>query len=80
MCAFRTLRINVDWEALYYSNNGRLGWLEYNIKRALMLECDNEEEQQLGISEVKETVEHIIYYDKVKDEIMKMLNSIINLI
>ena len=64
------LDTNVDWEALYY-NNGRLGWLEYNIKRALMLECDNEEEQQLGISEVKETVEHIIYYDKVKDEILK---------
>ena len=45
-----------------------------------MLECDNEEEQQLSISEVKETVEHIIYYDKVKDEILKMLNSIMNLI
>lgn len=65
------LDTNVDWEALYYCNNGRLGWLEYNIKRALMLECDNEEEQQLGISEVKETVEHIIYCDKVKDEIFK---------
>ncbi len=67
------LDTNVDWEALYYSNNGRLGWLEYNIKRALMLECDNEEEQQLGISEVKETVEHIIYYDKVKDEILNYI-------
>ena len=65
------LDTNVDWETLYYCNNGRLGWLEYNIKRALMLECDTEEEQHLGISEVKETVEHIIYYDKVKDEILK---------
>lgn len=65
------LDANVDWEALYYCNNGRLGWLEYNIKRALMLECDTEEEQKLGISEVKETVEHILYYDKVKDEILK---------
>lgn len=65
------LDTNVDWEALYYCNNGRLGWLEYNIKMALMLECDNEEEQRLGTSEVKETVEHIIYYDKVKDEILK---------
>lgn len=67
------LDTNVDWEALYYSNNGRLGWLEYNIKRALMFECDNEEEQQLSISEVKETVEHIIYYDKVKDEILNYI-------
>lgn len=36
-----------------------------------MLECDTVEEQQLGISEVKETVEHIVYYDKVKDKILK---------
>lgn len=64
------LDTNVDWEALYYCNNGRLGWLEYNIKRALMLECDTQEEQQLGISEVKETVEHIVYYDKVKNDIL----------
>lgn len=36
-----------------------------------MLEYDTVEEQQLGISEVKETVEHIVYYDKVKDKILK---------
>lgn len=65
------LDTNIDWEAMYYSNYGRLEWLEYNIKRALMIECDTEEEKQLGIGEVKETVEHIIYYDKVKDELLK---------
>lgn len=68
------LNTNIDWEVIYYSNYGRLEWLEYNIKRALMLECDNEEEQQLGISEVKETVKHIIYYDKVKDEILRNIS------
>lgn len=61
----------IDWKSMYYSNYGRLEWLEYNIKRALMIECDTEEEKQLGISEVKETVEHIIYYDKVKDDILR---------
>lgn len=65
------LDTDIDWEAMYYCNYGRLEWLEYNIKRALMIECDTKEEQQLGISEVQETVEHIIYYDKVKDEILK---------
>lgn len=65
------LDINIDWEVMYYSNYGRLEWLEYNIKRALRIECNTEEEQQLGISEVKETVKHIIYYDKVKEEILK---------
>lgn len=61
---------DIDWEVMYYSNCGRLEWLEYNIKRALMLECDTKEEQQLGISEVKETVEHIVYYDKMKQQLM----------
>ncbi len=67
------LDTNIDWEVIYYSNYGRLEWLEYNIKRALMIECDTKDEQQLGISEVKETVEHIIYYDKAKDDILKSI-------
>ncbi len=66
---------NIDWEVLYYANNGRLEWLEYNIKRALMLEADTEEEQKLGISEVKETMDHIIYYHSLKDELLKKLNK-----
>ncbi len=62
---------NIDWEVLYYANNGRLEWLEYNIKRALMLETDSQEEQKLGIREVRETMNHIIYYDSLKDGILK---------
>lgn len=62
---------DIDWEVMYYSNFGRLEWLEYNIKRALRIECDTDEEQQMGISEVKETVKHIIYYNNVKDKILK---------
>lgn len=68
------LDTDIDWEVMYYSNYGRLEWLEYNIKRALMLECDTVEEQQLGIREVKETVEHIIYYDKIKNDILKNIS------
>lgn len=66
------IETDIDWEVMYYSNYGRLEWLEYNIKRALMIECDTEEEQQLGISEVKETVEHIVYYDKIKNEVLNV--------
>lgn len=65
------LNTDIDWEVMYYSNFGRLEWLEYNIKRALRIECDTDEEQQMGISEVKETVEHIIYYNNIKNEILK---------
>lgn len=65
---------NINWEVLYYANNGRLEWLEYNIKRALMLETSSEEEQQLGISEVNETIKHVVYYDSIKSEILKNCN------
>lgn len=62
---------NINWEALYYANNSRLEWLEYNIKRALMLESSSQEEQQLGINEVRKTIEHVVYYDSIKNEILK---------
>lgn len=62
---------NVNWEILYYANNGRLEWLEYNIKRALLLETNSKEEQDLGIKEVKETIEHVVYYDKIRDVLLK---------
>lgn len=68
---------NVDWESIYYANNGRLEWLEFNIKRSLMIDCDTKKEQEIGINEVKETIEHVIYYDKVKDKIMKNINRLI---
>lgn len=71
------LNKNIDWESIYYANNGRLEWLEFNIKRSLMIECDTEEEQQIGINEVKETIEHVVYYDKVKDEILKNIHNLI---
>lgn len=70
------LESNINWEDLYYSNNGRLEWLEYNIKRALMLECDTKEEQELGINEVKVTIEHIVYYDKIKNKIISNIEKI----
>ena len=68
--------MNIDWESVYYANNGRIEWLEFNIKRSLMIECDKEE-QQIGINEVKETIEHVVYYDKVKDEILKNIDSLV---
>lgn len=71
------LDMNVDWESIYYANNGRIEWLEFNIKRSLMIECDTKEEQQIGINEVKETIEHVVYYDKIKDDILKNINKLI---
>ncbi len=68
---------NVDWESIYYTNNGRLEWLQFNIKRSLMIECDTKEEQEMGLNEVRETIEHAIYYDKVKNEILSTIDKLI---
>lgn len=67
----------IDWESIYYANNGRLEWLEFNIKRSLMIECDTKEEQETGLNEVKETIEHVVYYDKAKDKILSVINELI---
>lgn len=69
------LTTDINWKAIYYSNIGMLEWLEYNIKRALMIECDTEEEQRLGIKEVDKAIKQIIYYYKSKNSI---LDNIIN--
>ncbi len=64
-----------DWETVYYSNNGRLEWLEYNVKRALGIEC-SDEEIELGIGQVKETITHVIYYHEAKNKILDCVKSI----
>ena len=68
--------MNLDWEKLYYSKYGRLEWLEYNVKRSLLIECDTKEEQELGINQVKETIAHVIYYDSIKSPLLKDLKFI----
>lgn len=71
-------KLQVDWDVLYKSNFGILEWLEYNVKRALMIECENEEERLLGIDQVKQTIKHIIYYDLIHDELLGRLNKEFN--
>lgn len=63
----------IDWESIYYSNYRRLNWLEYNIRRALLIECSTTAEQNLGIMQVQETINQMIYYNMVKGEIKNCL-------
>lgn len=72
------LDVNIDWENIYYANNGRLEWLEFNIKRALEIECNTKEEQELGFNEVKDTIEHVMYYKKEKEQILNNLKDLIS--
>ncbi len=37
------------------------------------IDC-GEDEIEMGLSEVRETMEHIVYYHSVKDKILKCLN------
>lgn len=67
--------IQTDWELLYDSNIGSLLWLEYNLKRALKIECADEAEQALGIGQVKETLQHIRYYQKIREPLLRHLNA-----
>lgn len=67
--------LNSDSETLYNSNQGRLEWLEYNVKRSLGIEC-SEEETETGISEVKDTMAHVIYYHEAKNDILNCLREI----
>lgn len=59
-----------DWESIYWCNNGRLEWLEYNLKRSLGIEC-SAEEIETGISQVKETIAHVIYYHNAQNDIIR---------
>ena len=61
-----------DAETVYNSNHGRLEWLEYNVKRSLGIEC-SAEETAVGISEVKDTMAHVIYYHDAKNDILHCL-------
>lgn len=67
---------SIDGNIMYYSNFGRLEWLEYNVKRALSIECSTIEEQELAIGQVRETIDHVIYYHQVRDNIQNCLNEI----
>lgn len=67
-------KLPTDWETIYDSNNVRLEWLEYNINRSLGIECSREE-MELGISEVKNTIAHVVYYHSAKNDIIDCLKN-----
>ena len=50
-------------------------WLEYNITRALG-QCQDEEEQAMGVSEVRNTINRIRYIREKEDQIRNLLDQI----
>ena len=59
-----------DWETLYDCNNGRLEWLEYNFKRVLGIDC-GEDEKEIGTEQVEKTIAHVLYYSRMKQQILE---------
>lgn len=56
---------NVDWEAVFAgSYMGMLGWLEYNVKRALALEAETADDIQLGKEQVLGTIGALYDYQE----------------
>lgn len=52
-------------------------WLEYNIKRALKIECNDRAEQKMGIEQTKMTINRIYYINQKKEKIIRIIEEII---
>lgn len=62
---------NVDWAPVFAgSYMGMLGWLEYNVKRALGMETGSTDDAEVGKEQVLGTIEALYDYQK-KAQMMK---------
>ncbi|RXZ78930.1 aminoglycoside phosphotransferase family protein [Paenibacillaceae bacterium] len=56
-------RLQANWRVVLENGfSGKLDWLEYNLKRALWMECTDEAEQQLGTAQVIGTIHALERY------------------
>ncbi|MEW8994355.1 phosphotransferase [Clostridium sp.] len=78
ICGYKNIygALNANWKVVLFNGFlGKLGWLEYNLKRSLGIECSDEEEQNLGTTQVIETINSIIHYSEMILELEKWLNN-----
>lgn len=67
---------NIDWDMILTSGyDGMLGWLDYNLKRALGLEGRNKEEIRLGEKQVLETIVELKKYEKKVELLGELLSG-----
>lgn len=63
----------VNWKSVLYCGLcGKFGWLEYNLRRSLGIECADEEERRLGNKQSILTINEIISYAENISEILKL--------
>lgn len=64
-----------NWEiALKRGSSGSIGWLEYNMKRSLGIECTGVEEQELGTQQVIKTLHELRQYADTAQQLLEWLN------
>lgn len=68
--------LQTNWSMVLANGfSGKLGWLEYSLKRSLWIECIDEEEQQMGTAQVTGTINAIRRYADMISELEKWLNN-----
>ena len=64
----------VTWDEVFYGSYiGMLGWLEYNVKRALGMEVSDESEILLGESQVIGTIQELYSYQDKMEQMREWL-------
>ena len=67
----------VQWDKVFHGSYiGMLGWLEYNVKRALRIEISDEAEILLGESQVIETIQELYSYQEKIRQLREWLNYV----
>ncbi len=68
---------NINWNGIICGNLiGRLGWLEYNMKRSLGIKSSDKEEMLLAEKEVIKTIDEIKRYVEISPIIEEILKNI----
>ncbi len=71
----RSGEVRADWRSVLEKGyEGKLGWLEYNLKRSLGMECTDIEEQRLGTEQVFGTMSALKNYSALIPELDKLLS------
>lgn len=66
--------LEVDWEPVFAGSfSGMLGWLEYNVKRALGIEVSDDEDIRAGEEQVVGTIAELYAYEKKLDMLRDVL-------
>lgn len=64
-------KLEADWGTVLANGfSGKLGWLEYSMKRSLWMECTSEEEQRMGTDQVTGTIHALRRYADQSSELV----------